>query len=133
MAVLAQSAEGEQEDQSESEKVEAGPRQKPIGAAERLLVPITDWLENKAHRSTVLNPRAQTDSSAKRKSYDKMRSAIETAQRQYPGTVLSAERQQQSDSVFYKIKILSAQGILKEVSVSEDDIRDENTISVGDE
>ncbi len=88
--------------------------------AERFVMPVTQWLEKKAHQSRVLNPTgSKVAKPPQKKSNTTLRQAISKAQNTYPGTVLSATRFSESENtMIYAIKILSAEGVIKEIRIS---------------
>lgn len=93
--------------------------------AERFVMPVTQWLEKKAHQSKVLNPTSKkAKTSLQREDKMALREAILEAQKRYPGTVLSATRSEGTvasastdSSTVFTIKILSASGIIKEIRI----------------
>lgn len=88
---------------------------------ERFVMPFTKWVEGKLHKSPVVNP---TKEQIKKNNDNKvrpqvgLRAAIKQALSIYPGTVLSADKSVEGDVLRYKIKIISAEGVVKIVTVS---------------
>ncbi len=93
-----------------------------IDPAERMITPITSWLEKQAHKSTILNPGHENDDALIKHENNKMRAAIMTAQQRHPGTVLSAKRVEHDNAILFSIKIISSTGTIKELNISDSDI-----------
>lgn len=113
------SSEAPQPEQSAPSKKNA----KKNTSAEGFVMPVTQWLEKKAHRSKVLNPtidKVLPGTAARDKTA--LRRAISQAQKTYPGTVLSAVRETtESNHSVFRIKILSANGVIKEIDINDAD------------
>jgi uncharacterized membrane protein YkoI len=110
-------------DTSTKESSELKPKQ---DSAEKFFMPVQTWLEEKAQKSSVLNP-SQKNNRAKPNTKSSLRDAIKKAQSMFPGTVLSAKRMDSRDAVFFKIKILSMDGIIKEIEVASSDLDKDHT------
>ena len=96
------------------------PVKKEVDTAERFVMPVSKWLEDKAHRSKVLNPVASQSSARNKKSQATgLRQALVEAQKVFPGTVLSARKDiNEDESVYFVVKILSQDGVIEEVYIS---------------
>lgn len=85
---------------------------------ERFVMPITNWVEEKLHDSTIANPALKK----KRQQTEpipgiSLREAIELARKQHPGTILSADKIKSNESLTYRIKILSQGGVVRVLTI----------------
>ncbi|BFM08686.1 PepSY domain-containing protein [Halioxenophilus aromaticivorans] len=104
-------------DAQEDTTLKRGPTGK-LDPTERLITPVTGWIENQAHKSRLLNPDNSLKTPAERQQNNSnLRQAIVAAQELYPGTVLSAERVIVDKNNIYKIKILSPSGTIREIEI----------------
>ena len=101
------------------EKVNAGKQESEveISSVERLFTPLTHWVEEKIQQLPVVKPTAYTRQRKQDTSGITLREAIKLARKQYQGTVLSAAEVEGDKKQSFEIKILSAEGIVKTVSV----------------
>lgn len=87
---------------------------------ERFVMPFTKWVEGKLHNSPVVNPTKEQITQNKGASLAPqvgLRGAIKQALAVYPGTVLSADKSNDAGTLRYKIKIISADGVVKIITV----------------
>lgn len=88
---------------------------------ERFVMPFTKWVEGKLHSSPIVNPTkeqiVQKNSNNRVRPQVGLRAAIKLALNIYPGTVLSADKSVKGEVLRYKIKIISANGVVKIVTV----------------
>jgi len=117
--VLADEAE-----EGDGTKVEEAAPEPKEHKAERFVMPMTQWLEGKAHDSRVLNPTSdRINAQSKPGKKGLLRLAIRKALKEYPGTVLSASKETGQEGLdHFKIKILSASGTINEVDISSADL-----------
>ena len=90
---------------------------------ERFVMPFTKWVEGKLHSSPVVNPTKEQISKKKGTSQAPqvgLRGAIKQALAVYPGTVLSADKTNDGGTLRYRIKIISADGVVKIITVPTD-------------
>lgn len=86
---------------------------------ERIVMPFTNWVEEKIHKSTLVNPAAhQQQQNQPSPQTISLRQAIAKALAIHSGTVLSADRIETAGELQYRIKILSPGGVLREITVS---------------
>ena len=96
----------------------AGDEPPQTSGIERMVMPLTHWVEEKIQNTSIIKPSAYSRKrQAQGPNHINLREAIERAQKQYTGTVLGAERISEKDQLIYRIKILSASGIVKLVEV----------------
>lgn len=96
---------------------------------ERFVMPFTKWVEGKLHSSTMVNPikkQIAQKKGAKTGQQGSLRAAIKEALAVYPGTVLSAEKSDESGVLRYRIKIISADGVVKIITVPTDEVLNGN-------
>lgn len=87
---------------------------------ERVVMPFTQWVEEKIQDSSIVNPTSAQQAEKKQSSgSNHLRTAIEKARAKHPGTVLSADRVDKNGQTSYLIKILSAEGIVKVVNIDD--------------
>ena len=87
---------------------------------ERFVMPFTKWVEGKLHKSPVVNPTKDQivkNSNGRKAKQVGLRAVIKQALKIYPGTVLSADKTKDNGVLRYKIKIISAEGVVKIVTV----------------
>lgn len=87
---------------------------------ERFVMPFTKWVEGKLHSSPVVNPTKEQvtkKTGASRAPQVGLRDAIKQALAVYPGTVLSADKSNDEGKLRYRIKIISADGVVKIITV----------------
>ena len=88
------------------------------GTVDRFIIPLTDWVEEKVQRTTLLNSAVEARKTSQKNTKGlSLREAIKRASNQYEGTVLSAERIDQEGVLSYQVSILSKQGVVKTILI----------------
>lgn len=90
---------------------------------EKFVMPFTKWVEGQLHNSPLINPTQNTKTTRQNaKSQNKLRLAIKAALVEFPGIVLSATKHQKQESTVYQIKIISTDGIIKVISITDSEM-----------
>lgn len=87
---------------------------------ERFVQPFTRWAEDQIHDTGLIrSPQVQENSPPQQKETLTLREAIQHATQRYPGTVLSANKVKSEETLSYQIKIISTQGVVKTIIITE--------------
>jgi len=87
---------------------------------ERFVQPFTRWAEDQIHDTGLIrSPQVAEDKPSLRYGVMTLREAIQHATQRYPGTVLSANKVLSEETLSYQIKIISAQGVVKTIKITE--------------
>ena len=87
---------------------------------ERFVQPFTRWAEDQIHDAGLIrSPQVQENTTLKQQGALTLREAIKHATRQYPGTVLSANKVKSGETLSFQIKIISAQGVVKTIKITK--------------
>lgn len=111
-------------DEAESPATAAQEGKPETGSAERFVMPVKTWLEDKAQGFEVLNPTLAESQKPRTTNKSALRQAIKKAQQAFPGTVLSASRTSGESVVSFKVKILSPAGVIKEISIVDSELEE---------
>jgi len=98
------------EDEVAAKKVE-------INSVERLITPITQWVEGKIQTISVVKPSVYSREKRLFNVQMTLREAIKLARKEYQGTILGADKIETDSHLSYQIKILSNQGIVKTITI----------------
>lgn len=85
-------------------------------------MPFTHWVEGKIHKTTITksSPQLRKDlgkNKPKLKTGINLREAITQARNEFEGTILSADKVESDGGMHYLIKILSSNGLIKQIKV----------------
>lgn len=83
---------------------------------ERFILPATRWIEQTVRKTPLIRSPEKPDTSPV--GQIDLRTAIKQALRVYPGTVLNAEKSRTEGRMTYRVRIISAQGVVKTIAVS---------------
>jgi len=87
---------------------------------ELFVQPFTRWAEDQIHDTGLIwSPQVTEEKPPKKHVTVTLREAIQLATQQYPGTVLSANKVPDEETLSYQIKIISAQGLVKTIRITE--------------
>ena len=87
---------------------------------ERFVQPFTRWAEDQIHDAGLIrSPSVQEKNIFEPKGSLTLREAIQHATSRYPGTVLSANKVIFEENLSYQVKIISAQGVVKTIKITE--------------
>jgi len=94
------------------------PSEVEVNGVERLLTPITQWVEGKIQKMSVVKPTVFSREPDNKSSGITLREAIKIASNQYQGTILGATKVEENNKLTFRIKILSSEGVVKIISVN---------------
>lgn len=89
-----------------------------VSVIEKAVMPLTHWVEGKIQDHAIAKPQKSHNKSNDLTNGISLRDAIRKATQQYAGTVLSAEQVQKNNQRYYRIKMLSANGVVKIIEVN---------------
>ncbi|PCK09325.1 MAG: hypothetical protein COA42_04785 [Alteromonadaceae bacterium] len=101
---------------------EKGPKPKkniPSSRIERSVMPFTHWVEGQIHKTTFTKSSPQIrKNKPKTKTGISLREAISQARQQFKGTILSADKVESDKDLHYLVKILSPDGIIRQIKIN---------------
>jgi len=87
---------------------------------EQFVQPFTRWAEDQIHNTGLIRaPQVTEDEPPLKHESMTLRAAIQHATQRYPGTVLSAKKVLSEEALSYQIKIISKQGRVKTIKITE--------------
>jgi len=97
---------------------ELTPKKVEINSVERLITPITQWVEGKIQTISVVKPSVYSREKNSLNVEITLREAIKLARKQFQGTILGADKVETDSDLSYQIKILSSKGIVKTITIN---------------
>lgn len=94
--------------------------EQPGYQVESFVMPFTHWVEDKIQNTDIMKPSVYVQEASPEPAKGiGLRGAIEKARAEFEGTVLSADKITSEGQLVYRVKILSKEGVVKQIEVSD--------------